>query len=217
MIHLWWTTLIATWVVHQINLKETNMSNKMPPTVITFLNTVSTRMHILNDERNKEDELTPDRFKRDLKEDWGHLYTNITIYPEWANNTVVGVDLTLLWGAWDGIITEEVKLRFITQNSNKRQSDNPELLSKYAAMAKEGIMITWIQLNGQFRGRIQNGKYIRNGEENDAKVETNIVTVGPHLHDIVMELSSRLPKVEEHSILQIVQACGEMGVFNEQS
>lgn len=187
----------------------------MPPQVIKFLNTVSTRMHVLNDERNLSDGLTTEVFKRELKEDWKNIFHSLKIHPNCANNTVVEVDLIINWGDWNNDITEQIPLRFITQNPNKRQADNPEKLSKYAELAKEGKMITWIRVKGKFRGRIQSSKYISNNEGYDIGEEVGVINLSPRLHDVVMELSERLPHIMDQQILQMVQLCNELGVFND--
>lgn len=188
---------------------------KLPENIEKFMKALAYRMYALRDNKDKEsitECITTDMFSENLEADHSDMFTSLTVYPEWSKNTVVGVDLNLVWG------DKEIPMRFITQNPAKISQKDPNVLSKYAILDRAGHVIVWVLRrmsdgNTEYLGRIQDGEYISNNAEvkETITVKENVNTQPDSLRDLVIELTVTLPHIGHDNINSVITEAAKLG------
>lgn len=189
---------------------------RLPKDIEKFIKSLSWGMYALRDNKDNEDpaeRVSIDMFLTNLQEDHSEMYTELKLYPEWSDNTVIGIDLNL---NWDGKL---IPMRFITQNPGKRSSKDPKVLSDFAILDREGHAVVWVMRrmsNGdtKFLGHTLDGEYIKNGEKEAADTES-VVNDIRSFNDLITELTVTLPHVSNTNIEAVVTKIAEMGALNE--
>lgn len=191
---------------------------RLPEDIEKFIKALAYRMYALRDNKDKKDItecITTDMFSENLEADHGNMFTSLTVYPEWSKNTVIGVDLNLVWNG------KEIPMRFITQNPTKLSKKDPNVLSKYAILDRAGHVVVWVMRrmsNGDtnFLGHILDGEYISN--EAEAATETTnpeetVNTEANSLRDHVLELVVKLPHIGHDNINSVISEADKLGMF----
>jgi len=188
---------------------------RLPEDIEKFMKALAYRMYALRDNKDKEDiteRVTTEMFSENLEADHGTMFTSLTVYPEWSKNTVIGVDLNLVW---DG---KEIPMRFITQNPAKLSQQNPNVLSKYAILDRAGHVVVWVMRRMStgdtvFLGHILDGEYISNKvETTTAEPVTEKVDTKPNsFRDLVMEITVTLPHVGHDNVNSVITEAARLG------
>ena len=175
------------------------------------------RMHYFKNNQynpNPSETMTGEELVQHMLADFNGRFANITLYPNWSQGDVVGMDMDLLHEG------KRYPLRLMTQNPKKRNNKDQRYLSEYAKLAQQGHEVTWVTMRDgkdlKWLGKVVDGQYIPNGENREIRVEpaqTNTTNTHTTMGHYIAQLTKELPTIPQEHILNMVAVAGKMGML----